>query len=78
MNNSIQKNATTILVPSSKEDLIGKQFLIRIENNVYKCGDWSKLSNTLEGRTDVVTITGIEDNYGSDKDIHPYIVTAIK
>ena len=62
----------------SKEKIIGMTYLITKENGVSVCGNSCKLSDALKNRSGAVTIAALEDNTGEDKDLYPYIVTAVK
>ena len=61
----------------SKDKILGMTYLITKENGVPVCGK-CKLSDDLKKKSGAVTITALDDNAGDDKDIYPYIVTAVK
>lgn len=76
-NNNNAKSNEVGTVRLTKEDIIGKTYLVQSKNGIAVCGA-SKLSDDLQNRTGAVTIKGVVNNNGSDKEEFPYIVTRIK
>lgn len=76
-NNNNAKSNEVGTVRLAKEDIIGKTYLVQSKNGIAVCGA-SKLSDDLQNRTGTVTIKGVVNNNGSDKEEFPYIVTRIK
>lgn len=76
-NNNNAKSNEVGTVRLAKEDIIGKTYLVQSKNGIAVCGA-SKLSDDLQNRTGAVTIKGVVNNNGSDKEEFPYIVTRIK
>ena len=62
----------------TKEDIIGKTYLVSKKNGVSTCGESCKLSDELKGKSGAVTILSLEENTGTDKDDFLYIVTSVK
>lgn len=61
----------------SKEDIVGKTYLVQRVNGIAACGN-SKLANSLQDKSGAVIIEEVTDNNGSDKDMFPYIITKIR
>lgn len=61
----------------SKDDIIGKTYLIQKNNGISVCSSY-KLSEELQSKTGAATIEDVIDNDGADKDSYPYIITKIK
>jgi len=62
----------------SKDDIIGKMYLISKKNGISLCGESCKLSEQLKEKSGAVTIVTLEDNTGDDKELYPFIVTSVK